>query len=136
MFAVNWKEDSTPEILGRVTARNATGAATGVSGEGKFLKIADVAGITAKFYNLTTDPTGESPTSLTLTVADVIIDTPDESGEVWTKDDVGYNFRHTPSASLFATGGDIYRMEYRFELTGGAVFHEYFEGPALPIIQS
>lgn len=136
MFAVNWKEDSTPDILGRVTARNATGLATGINGEGKFLKIADIDNITAQFYNLTSDPDGESPTPLTLVVADVILDTPDATEEVWKLDDVGYNFIHTPAASLFATGGSIYRIEYRFELVGGEVFHEYFEGPALPIFQT
>lgn len=136
MFAVNWKEDSTPDILGRVTARNGTGLATGINGEGKFLKQADFDNITAQFYNLTTDPDGEDPTPLTLEPSDVILDTPDDSEEIWVKDDVGYNFIHTPSAALFATGGSIYRIEYRFELIGGEVFHEYFEGPAQPIIQT
>lgn len=137
MFAVNWKEDSSCEVLGRVTARNGSGAATGVRGEGKFLMQADVSSITAKVYNLTDDPNGESPTEeLTLTVSSVILNTVDESGEVWTQDDIGYNFRHALASTLFPDGGDIYRVEYKFTLTGGEVFHEYFEGPANPIIQS
>lgn len=136
MFAVNWKEDSSCEVLGRVTARNGTGSATGVDGEGKFLQQADVSSITAKIYNLTDDPDGESPVEQTLTVSQVILDTVDESGEVWTQDDIGYNFRHSIANTVFTDGGDIYRVEYKFTLTGGAVFHEVFEGPAAPIIQS
>jgi hypothetical protein len=137
MFAVNWKEDSSCEVLGRVTARNGSGAATGVSGEGKFLQQADVSSITAKVYNITDDPSGESPVlEATLTVSTVILNTVDDSGEVWTQDDIGYNFRHSIASTVFTDGGDIYRVEYKFTLTGGEVFHEVFEGPANSILQS
>lgn len=137
MFAVNWKEDSSAEVLGRITARNGSGEATGVGGEGKFLQQGDISQIDCKVYNLTDDPDGGTVNDLgTLTISSVVINSPDTSGEVWTKDDIGYNFRHLISSTVFATGGSIYRVEYKFTLTGGAVFFEYFEGPAKALIQS
>lgn len=135
-FSVNFKEDSTVEILGRVTARNGSGAATGIGGEGKFLQQADVSSITCKVYNLTDDATTVDTDLGSLTVSSVILNTVDSSGEVWTKDDIGYNFRHTIAETVFTDGGDTYRLEYKFTLTGGAVFFGIFEGPANPIIQS
>jgi len=136
MFAVNWKEDSTVEVLGRVTARNGSGAATGINGEGKFLQQADVSSITAKVYNLTDDADTVDTDLGSLTVSTVILDTVDSSNEVWTLDSIGYNFRHQIANTVFTDGGDIYRVEYKFTLTGSEVFFAYFEGPADPIIQS
>lgn len=128
MFAVNWKEDSSCEVLARLTARNATGEYTGVRGEGRWIQQADVTSITAKVYDLTDDPDMEAPEELVLDKTIVILDVPDESGEVW-KDDIGYNFRHHMTPNLFPSP-NVYRVEYRIELLGGYVVHESFEGPA------
>ena len=137
MFAVNWKEDSTAEVLARVTARNGSGSATGVNGEGNWLQQADISSIACNVYNLTSDPDGDSPNNIgPLTVSSVIVDTPVTSQAAWTIDTVGYNFIHTIAGTVFPTGGSIYRVEYLFTLSGGATFFEYFEGPANPLIQS
>lgn len=133
MFSVNWKEDSSAEILGRVTARNGSGVFTGQPGEGRFIQQADVVSITCTHYDMTLDPDRENPTNIPTLAADVILDDPDDSGESWTSDAIGYNFAHHILPEYFPEGGNIYRIEYRFELVGGYVFHDYFEGPAAEV---
>ena len=135
-FQVNWKEDSDATVLGRITARNGTGSATGVRGEGNWLKQADVGSITWKMFDLNSDTPDTEISSGTLTVLDVVIDTPVSVNTIWTKDSVGYNFIHDLAASNFPTGNHIYRLEYTVILTGGAKFHGVYEGLVSPIRSS
>lgn len=134
-FAVNFPEDATVEILGRVTARNGSGSATGQDGEGKFLQQADVSSIEAKVYNRSNNNSLNDLGSLT--VGNVILDTVDESGEVWTLDDIGYNFRHKIGTNVFTAGGSKYVIEYKITLIGGEVLFGIYEGICVPkVIQS
>lgn len=135
-FYVEWNEDGTATVLARVTARNGSGAATGVSGEGNWVEQADISTITYKLFNLDGDTPSTAIESGSLTVSDIIIDTPVTSTAIWTKDDVGYNFLHDISNSFFPTPNARYRMEYEITLTGGAVFHGVFEGTTRAIVGS
>ena len=127
-FHVTWKEDGTATALGRITARNGSGSATGVDGEGNWLQQADISTITYKLFDLD----GSDPTTATesgsLTISAVVLDTPVTSNAIWTKDTTGYNFLHDISNTYFPAANRRYRMEYTVTLTGGAVFHGVYEG--------
>ena len=132
-FKINWDEDGDATVLGRITARNGTGAATGVDGEGKFLKQADITEIERKTFDLD----GASPATPTdttiLVIATVVLDTPVTDKEIWTLDDTGYNLLDDVAAALFPDGGNRYNLEYKITLTGGAVMHGSYEGLAKKI---
>lgn len=133
MFDVIWREDGDATVLGRITARNGTGAATGVAGEGNFLKVADISTITCKIF------AGDSTTAATeptVTVSTEVLDTVVTTDVLWTKDTIGYNFLHDLAAINFPTGDETYRVEYTATLTGGAVFHGSYKGSARPIRSS
>lgn len=127
IFAASFKEDNDSTILGRITARNGSGAATGVDGEGKFVQIADVSSITYEIFDL------EAPTTVafsgTLTVANVILDTVVTSNEIWTKDSIGYNFLHDLAATNFPEGNRTVLIEYTVTLTGGEKLTGEYQGP-------
>ena len=135
-FYVTWREDGTVTALGRITARNGSGDATGVDGEGNWLQAADISTIGFKLFDLD----GDDPTTATqdesLTVASVVLDTPVTSTATWTKDSTGYNFLHDLSNTYFPHPNRRYRAEYTITLTGGAVFHGVFEGTTRPILGS
>lgn len=126
-FAISLKEDNDGTILGRLCARNGSGAATGKDGEGKFIQQGDVSTITYEIFDL------EAPTTVafsgTLTVSNVILDTVVTSNEIWTKDSTGYNFLHDLAATNFPEGGRIVLIEYTVTLTGGAVLTGEYQGP-------
>jgi hypothetical protein len=135
-FHVTWKEDGTATALARITARNGSGDATGVNGEGNWLQAADISTITYKLFDLD----GSTPTTATesgsLTVANVVLDTPVTTNVIWTKDTTGYNFIHDLTNTWFPNPNRRYRMEYTVTLTGGAVFHGVYEGATRPITGS
>ena len=132
-FHVTWKEDGDATVLGRLTARNGGGAATGIDGEGNFLQIADIATITAKIFDLDS-ATPDTPISTpTVTVASAVLNTVVTAQTIWTEDTIGYNFLHDLAGSEFPTGERQYRVEYTVTLTGGAVFHGSYIGSARPI---
>lgn len=126
-FKVSFRENNSATILGRITARNGSGAATGVAGEGNFIQIADVSSISYDIYDL------EAPTTIiadgTLTASDVILDTVVTSNVIWTKESIGYNFIHDLSGTNFANGGKILRIEYHVTLTGGETIEGAYQGP-------
>lgn len=132
VFAVEWSEDGDATVLGRLTARNGSGSATGVDGEGNWIQQADVSTITCKVFDIEDDDTEITPAP-TVTVSSAILDTPVTTNVIWTEDDVGYNFVHDLAASYFPVGGRRYRVEYTVTLSGGAVFHGIYEGVARPI---
>ncbi len=124
-FAIKLWEDEPVTTLGRITARNGSGTATGKSGEGRWVKQADVLSINCKVFD--TDGVGLI-SDTNLTVADVILDTPATTNEVWTEDEIGYNFIHDLAATLFADEEHRYRIEYTVTFVGGKVVHGIYEG--------
>ena len=135
-FQVEWTEDSDATVLGRITARNGTGTATGVAGEGNWLKQADITSITRKVFDLESATPETAIFSSTVTVSTAVLDTPVTTSVLWTKDTTGYNLLDDIAASNFPTGRRTYRVEYVVTLTGGAVFHGAYKGPAKPVSSS
>lgn len=132
-FQVDWNEDGSATVLGRLTARNGTGSATGVSGEGNWVKIADVSTIVCKVFDLDSATPDTPILTPAVTVASAVIDTPVTSDVIWTKDAVGYNFLHDLPPTAFPIGGRAYSVEYEVTLTGGGKFHGTYSGIARPI---
>ena len=133
---VDWREDSTATVLARVTARNGSGSATGVAGEGNWLQIADVSSITMNTFDVDSATPDTVVDTAALTVASVILDSPVTATTIWTKDTTGYNFIHDLSAGYFPTGNRRYDVEYIFTLAGGEVFHVIFTGQTVPVRSS
>lgn len=132
-FAVTWREDGSATVLGRLTARNGTGAATGVAGEGNWLKQADVSTITCAVYDLDSATPSTAISTPTVTVSSAVLDTPVTTTVLWTVDTTGYNFIHDLAATAFPTGSRRYSVEYKVTLTGGAVLWGVYEGQARPV---
>ena len=62
-------------------------------------------------------------TDVSLTVADIIFDTL-QTDDLWTVDDIGYNFRHVLDVSAeeaFAVAGRMYLVEYRLTPVVGQI---------------
>jgi hypothetical protein len=129
-YKVEWNEDGDCTVLARVVARNGSGAATGVDGEGNWIEVADLTSITCKVFDLSSSTPDTPITTPTVTIADAIKDPPVTSATLWTEDDTGYNFLHDLAASNFPTGDHRYLVEYTFTLTGGGVFHLVLDGVA------
>ena len=127
-----WQENGSATTLGRVTAWNGTGAATGINGEGRFVQQSDLSSITYGVYSRDNDGafTAVSGESGTLVIATNILDTVDATNEVWTQDTVGYNFRHDLPATSFADAETFYLVEYVFTFTGGEIARKRYRGPA------
>lgn len=134
-FYANWNEDGSATVLARLTARTGSGTATGEAGEGNWLKIVDVSTITYNVYDLDGTTPTTAISSGSLTVASVVIDTPVTANTLWTFDTVGYNFLHDLAANTFPDA-HRYRLEYTVTLSGGAVVHGIFEGPAREVWSS
>lgn len=135
-FRVSWNEDGDATVLGRITARDGSGSATGKNGEGNWLQQADVSSITRNVFDLDGGTPNTATDSDSLTVATVVLDTPITTNVIWTLDTTGYNFLDDVPAARFPTGGRRYRIEYVVTLAGGAVFHGNYEGQAKPIRSS
>lgn len=136
VFRVSWREDGSCTALARVTARDATGAATGIDGEGKWVKQADISTITCSVFDKSSSTPSTAIATPTVTVASSIIDSPVTDGVIWPVDSTGYNFLHDLSYTNFPTGGHVYRVEYTFTPTGGAKWSLVFEGIATSIMTS
>lgn len=131
-----WREDGSATVLGRLTARDGTGAWTGVNGEGNWLKQADLSTITCAVYDLDTATPTTATVSPTVTISTSVQDTPVIDGKIWDLDDVGYNFIHDLASTVFATGGHRYKVEYKFTTTGSTVGWAVFEGKAEGVFTS
>jgi len=131
-----WQEDGTATVLARVCARDATGAATGVPGEGKWVKQADLSAITCAVYDLSSATPAVAIATPTVTISSAILDTPATSSELWTEDTTGYNFIHDLASTNFPTGRNRYLVEYLFTTTGGAKWALQLEGVAHPVVGS
>ncbi len=136
-FEVDWQEDGTAKIRARITADDGSGAATGVAGEGNWLKEADIAtnGITWKAFTLVDGEPSEKASG-TFVTADVIHDTPVTSTVNWRKDRIGYNFEAMLADTTFGSGDVTEYVEIRVELAGGTVFWGVFHGPVNPLFYS
>ena len=131
-WKMNFRANGDGTILGRLTARNGSGAATGVAGEGNFVKQADVSAIVANAYDMTAAPT--TPVALTISTS-AVIDTPVTTTTLWTYDGTvgpvtGYNFLLDIPAAIFTNSGHDYRIEVKVTLSGGAVAWGIGEGTA------
>lgn len=126
---VEFEEDSSNTLLARVAGLNGTGDSTGKDGEGKFHRQADFSSIERKVFDLDGDTPDTPADETTLTVSDVILDTP-VNDNVWNRDDIGYNFKNVLPPALIPVGNHVYSVQYKFTLTGGYVFYTTFEGRA------
>jgi hypothetical protein len=93
--------------------------------DGSAIEQSEVTSITCAVTNITTG----SPVSVitpSITVSDVIFDTL-QTTALWTKDSTGFNFKHALPATAFPTGNNVYRVEYKFTPTAGAVFYVVFQ---------
>ena len=135
-FEVIWNEDDSPTILGRITARNGSGSYTGVRGEGNWVQVVDISSITRYLFDLD----GETPDvpidETEVTPDSVILDTPDTSGHIWTKDNVGINYLENIDSDFTPDGDHRYELEYEIVMAGGARQHAVFKGPTRPVRHS
>lgn len=106
-------EDAGVSLMARVYAADAT-----------ILVQADLSSITCSVYDVSS-PSSAVATP-TVTISSVVFDTLQTDAR-WTEDSTGYNFRHDLAATVFATPGKIYRVEYKFTQTGGEIFFLVFE---------
>ena len=133
---VHYDEDNSRTLLARVTAAYATG--TAISGEGYWVKQADVTSITRTVYDLTSDPAESvivlGPTSISKTTA--IKDTPVTDGILWDiqVNPLGYNFIDLVPKTAFPTGGHRYNVKYSFVMAGGEDFTMEYEGEARNVV--
>lgn len=135
VYAVTWHEDGSCTALARVTARDGTGAATGVSGEGKWVKQADLTSITCAVYDRSSTTPDTAIASPTVTISSAIQDTPVTDGVIWDVDGTGYNFLHDLAHTNFPSGGHRYLIEYIFTPTSGNKYPALsFDGVARPIV--
>lgn len=130
VIPTRFREDTPAVLRAAVTADDATGDAH-ADGQGYFLKRADISTIHRSVFDVTNP---SSPTTVenatSLTVSDVIVDTPVTTAPKWKTDARGYNFRNVAPATSFPTGGNRYRVEYKITLSGSVPLFVVFEGEA------
>lgn len=129
-YRTEWFEDGAATVVARLCDRDATGAATGVDGEGKWVKEADISTITCGVYDLDSATPGTAIATPTVTVATAIEDTPVTNGQIWAVDDTGWNFYHDLDGTNFPTANHKYRVIYTVTMTGGKVWWFDFVGVA------
>ena len=125
---VTWNEDGSATILGRVTSRSGSGAATGVDGEGNWVQQSDLSSIPCAVFDVSNANTSIATPSVT--ISSVILDTPVTTNVIWTIDSTGYNFIVDLAAASFPIGGHIYAVEYYFTATGGENWPSRYQGEA------
>lgn len=123
-------------VQARLVSRIGTGLATGVPGEGKFVKQADLSGITCKVFDLSGKTPETAITTPAVSLSTHVLDTVVTSTESWLGDGrtsaavTGYNFLIDMAAVNFPTGGHVYSVEFTITASGGDVSKSKFEGPA------
>lgn len=132
---VVWVEDSDCTLVARVTARDATGAWTGVDGEGNWIKQADLAaqgtGITCAVFDRSSATPDTLVTALTVTITSAIQDTPVTDRKIWDVDDTGYNFLFDVAGTNFPTSGKVIAVEVTWTTTGSKSWTYRWEGPVI-----
>lgn len=135
-FDAIWREDGTATVVGRLTSRSGSGAATGNNGEGNWAQQADLSSITYAVHDVTDEENISSVTSGTVTISSSVFDTPRTASSsptmaaLWSLDQHGYNFIHDIPPAAFPTAGQTYRVEYKFTFANGAIGWAVFEGQA------
>ena len=117
-------EDGSAYALARVKKKDSSHNMVIVS-------TSDFSTISRSVYDSTTVVIG--PT--TLTVADTILNAL-STGTIWTIDSTGFNFIDLVPSTAFPTGGTTYRLEYKFTLTGGEIFHLPINATAISVSAS
>lgn len=142
IIKTEFQEDSPSTQKARVVAEDATGAATGVDGEGYWVKQADLSTITCNVYDRNSTTPDTAILTPTVTISTAIQDTPVVSKIVWTGDGdgavVGWNFTHEVPGTAFPTGGHLYWVEYVFTPTAGANYASRirYEGIASAVVST
>lgn len=115
-------EDHPASFLARVCSLSGSG--NEIQDEGPVIQAADVATITCKVYDISTDRDAETGTEITpaptLTAANVFA----LRTAGWGADQHGYNFRHDIAGTFFADPDEWRLLEYDITLTdiaGGTV---------------
>ena len=98
-------EDGGLGVLGRVREL-----------DGSLILQADFGSITCKVYDK--DDSTDTGTAVTVTVSTHVFDTLQTDTTRWA-DSSGYNFDHIIPATVLATGGVTYEIEYTFIPTSG-----------------
>lgn len=117
-------------LLARVTAREGTGTATGVAGEGNWIKQADLSAIACNVYDLSSSTPSTAVVTPTVTISTAIQDSPVTTSVLWTLDTTGYNFVYNLPTTAFPTDGHLYKTEVKFTLTSGTIGFAVYEGLA------
>jgi len=116
-------EDSSLTVMARIQGEDAAN-----------ITQATIGSIAAKVFDLN-DNNAQVGSTINLTVSSVVFDTLQTDAR-WTKDAVGYNFRHTVPASYFPTGDHVYRVEYKFSPSSGDPFFFVVEHTAVNVLSS
>lgn len=117
-------EDGTVTILGRLTARDGSGAASPTATEGNLLQQADLSAIQVKVFDLGSATPDTATTTLAsgtdFNISDVVYDTIQTSG-IWGLINGGGNYLHDLSATYFSASSRQYLVEVKFTTTGSTV---------------
>jgi len=135
-FDVTWREDGTATVLARLTGRAGQGAATGVKGEGNWVRQADLSTIAYQVFDESNNNAEVTDGPRSVAISGAVLDTPETSTALWTLDTVGYNFLHDLTPDCFPIGGHVYRVEYKFVFGSGAVGWGVFRGEAKAVLSS
>lgn len=126
-IAVRFLEDSSAEIMCRVTDRP-----TAPGAEGTPFVQSNFSAITYSVYDIT-DEGDEAVVSghdaASLTISSVVFN----SLQGWSVDTTGHNFRAVIGPTAFPTGNARYRIAVKFTHTDGRVGHGVWEGPCQPL---
>ena len=99
------------------------------SSSGSYVTQATLSTITCRVSNMTTG-VAVTVISPTITISTSVFDAL-QTDAYWTQDTTGYNFKHAMPATAFPTANNVYRVEYKFTPTSGAVFYVEFQVTAL-----
>ena len=127
-FQTIWHEDSSATVLGRLTARNGSGAYTGRQGEGRWLKEVDITSITCNVFDRSSATPDTPFATPTINVATAIFDSPETNNQLWTKDKIGWNFLVDLAPSNFPTEDHQIEVEFKVTLTDATVFFGSYIG--------
>ncbi len=107
VYQLKTMEDSGCSIMARVRLPSAA-----------YITQSAISTVTVSYRR--TDVTG-AITTTSLTVSAVVFDTL-QTGNFWTKDPTGYNFKWDASASIFTAGNGKYAVTFLFTPASGAAF--------------
>lgn len=96
------RQGTAASVLARVTGAG-----------GGLVTRASLAAITRRVFDLSGDAPATPTSETALGIADCVYDTL-QTGDDWTVDQRGYNFRDDLAAAVFAAGDHVYRVEYTF----------------------